>query len=51
MVKTKNFQTVCKFFAQNNFTGDPNSFKIIDTVNIGLRSITGFILLITTPGL
>lgn len=51
MVTTKNFQTVCKFFAQKNCTGDPNVLKITDCVNIGLRSISGFILLITTPGL
>lgn len=51
MVTTKNFQTVCKFVAQNNCTGDPNSLKILHGVNIGLRSISGLILLITTPGL
>jgi hypothetical protein len=51
MATTKNFQTVCKFVAQNNFTGDLNSLKIIDSVNIGLRSISGVILLIITPGL
>jgi len=51
MVTTKNFQTVCKFVAQNNLTGDPNSIQIIDSVNIGLRSISGLVLLIAAQGL